>query len=130
MFIASLEGGSSVSQACERAKIGRMTAYDHRARDEEFAQRWDDALEAGADALEQEAKARAMDRDDPASGRLLQFLLKGYRRSTFGDKVEVDARVEAVTSREMAAIQAIADADPEAWERVAAAAAKALPEVA
>lgn len=50
-----------VGKACEAVGISRQTAYDHRAKDKEFAAAWDEALESGIDALELEAWRRAVD---------------------------------------------------------------------
>jgi len=43
-FLAGLEKTGSVTQACELAKISRVTVYQNRRTDPEFARRWDEAL--------------------------------------------------------------------------------------
>jgi len=68
-----------------------MTVYDWRTEDPEFAERWEEAMRIGAEALEDEAKRRAFDGvDEPVffqgvamdtvrkySDTLAIFLLKG-----------------------------------------------------
>lgn len=120
-FIDSLSKGCTINEACKAAHVGRRTMYDYRRDDPAFAARWDEAREARVDLLEQEANARAMDRNDPKSADLLRFLLRGYRRETFGEKVEVNATVQAITAGELAAARAAAEADPETFARVAGA---------
>ena len=74
-FLAVLENTGSVTQAARLAKIHRRACYTHKAKDSEFSQRWDEALEQGADTLEDEARRRAF----AGSDVLLMFLLKGLR---------------------------------------------------
>jgi hypothetical protein len=74
-FLAALEQTGSVTQAAETAKIGRCAVYDHKRRDPVFAALWEQALDAGADALEDEARKRAF----AGSDVLLMFMLKGIR---------------------------------------------------
>lgn len=59
IFIAALAEAMTITIAAEVAGIDRKTAYNWREKDEEFAQAWDAALEAGTDRLEQEAIRRA-----------------------------------------------------------------------
>lgn len=107
-FIAGLSSGLSVTGAAARANIPRRTAYDWRDADEKFRARWDDALEAGTDILEDEAFRRAYEGcDEPvvAMGRvaknddgtqlrirkysdtLMALLLKARRKSKFRENV-------------------------------------------
>jgi hypothetical protein len=74
-FLAALEQTGSVTQSAETAKIGRCNAYEHKRNDPAFAALWEQALDAGADALEDEARKRAFAGADV----LLMFLLKGLR---------------------------------------------------
>jgi hypothetical protein len=60
--------------------------YEHRKTDESFARAWDDAVEAGADALEDEAVRRAKESSDV----LLIFLLKGRRPGKFKDRAVLE----------------------------------------
>ncbi|MCF8203652.1 MAG: hypothetical protein K9J82_01150 [Methylotenera sp.] len=59
-FCEALAALCVVGKACEAAGVSRQTAYDHRAKNPEFAKAWDDALEAGIDELEGEAFRRAV----------------------------------------------------------------------
>lgn len=102
-FLLSLSECGNVTQAAKDAGISRMTAYRHRERDAEFAEAWDDAVEEGTDALEAEARRRAMQGvEEPVyykgyvvghvqkfSDTLLIFLLKAYRPETFRDNFDL-----------------------------------------
>lgn len=81
-FLAALERSGMVSEAARAAGVGRRTAYDRRERDEQFAQAWDEALEAATEELEQEAVRRAMDGSD----LLLMFLLKARRPRVYVER--------------------------------------------
>jgi hypothetical protein len=104
-FVESLlQTGGNVSRACLAVNIGRMTAYEWRNDDPEFAKAWDEAVEAGLDDLEQEARRRAFEGVlEPHfyqgvecgyvrkySDTLLIFLLKGGRPEKYKDRVEQD----------------------------------------
>ncbi len=91
-----------VRYACQDAGVGRKTVYDRKANDDEFARRWDEAMEEAVDELEKEARKRAIGMSDT----LLIFMLKSRRRVVFGEKMSVDqtSRVifvdEAVSTQE------------------------------
>ena len=53
--------GGNVARACEAVDICRMTAYEWRSEDEDFAASWDHAKQIGLDALEDEATRRAFE---------------------------------------------------------------------
>ena len=92
-FLAALENTGSVTAAAEAAGVHRTAAYKHRQTDKQFSQQWDEALERGADVLEDEARRRALEGvDEPVfykgekvgtvkkySDLCLIFLLKGLR---------------------------------------------------
>ena len=102
-FLEALCTGASVQAACEAAKIGRRTVYDWRAADDDFALAWDQAIEAGTDLLEDEAKRRAFEGvEEPVfhggqqcgtvrkySDTLLIFLLKARRPEKFRERQDV-----------------------------------------
>jgi hypothetical protein len=123
-FIEEVSSGASIKEACAAAGFGRSTAYDLRQRDERFALRWHDALEEGTEALEEEARRRAMEGSD----HLMMFLLKARRPEIYRDRVSVDQTTRAVapTGAEARALQAAAERDPEAFARIARAAVDAL----
>lgn len=58
-FIRWLEACPNVSRACRGAGIDRKTAYNHRKRYPSFAARWEEALQFGISAAEDEAWRRA-----------------------------------------------------------------------
>lgn len=60
-FLKALAEGHSISAAAKEAKIERRTVYNWRESDADFAADWDAAIEAGTDALEDEARRRAHD---------------------------------------------------------------------
>lgn len=99
-FLYYLGRSGSVSFAAARSGIERMTLYRRRARDEQFARHWDEALNLGIDRLQDNAMQRALDgterpvwRNGKQVGsvqqydnRLLQFLLRSHRPETYGDR--------------------------------------------
>lgn len=101
-FLAALSATCSVTRACEAAGLGRMTVYDWRKADPDFATAWDEAKRLGADVLEDEAVRRAHDGvDEPIfykgdcidtvrkySDTLLIFLLKGAKPDVYKDRVQ------------------------------------------
>ncbi len=103
-FLAALAATCNVTKACEAAGLGRMTVYEWRQGDDEFAVKWETALRIGAEALEDEAKRRAFDGvDEPVfhlgvatdtvrkySDTLAIFLLKG----ALPEKYRENARME------------------------------------
>ncbi len=86
-FLERLAAGYSVSHASTAARINRQTAYAHRDRDPAFAAAWEAALDAGTQALEDEAVRRATSGDKP-SDVLLIFLLKARRPDVYRDRIE------------------------------------------
>jgi hypothetical protein len=101
-FIESLvQTGGNVARACKATAIGRTAVYAWRNDDEEFAQAWDEAVEAGLDELEQEARRRAVEGTlEPRfykgiecghirkySDTLLIFLLKAGRPEKYRDRI-------------------------------------------
>lgn len=100
-FLAVLAAGGSPTKASGAVGIDRRTAYTWKVKDAEFSEAWDDAVEAGNDGLEDEARRRAVDGiDKPVtvagerevvkeySDTLLTLMLKGRRRAVYSDKVE------------------------------------------
>lgn len=88
-FLRELAAGKPVVKAAESAKLARQTLYDWRRNDPEFAAAWDKAWEDSADVLEAELDRRAhAGPDDPMSGTLLIFSLKGRRPERYRDNVK------------------------------------------
>jgi hypothetical protein len=88
-FLQTLAQSGNVTGSCEELGISRTQAYHWRNTDPEFAQRWDEALELGADALEDEAKRRALGGSD----YLMAFLLRGLRPERYKERATVDLSV-------------------------------------
>ena len=61
VFLGSLEATGNVSEAARRAGVHRATPYGARGADSAFREVWDQALEAATDALEGEARRRALE---------------------------------------------------------------------
>ncbi len=103
IFLAALLKSSNVSAACRQAKIPRISAYNHRSKDEEFARAWDDALEEALDDAESEAWRRGRDgiisnRQYDKEGNLISetrqysdtlliFMLKAHRPEKFRETI-------------------------------------------
>lgn len=129
-FLSSLiETGGNVSRACEVSGTARQRVYEWRAADPAFATAWDEAVEAGTDELEEEARRRAYEGvDEPVfyqgemcgtirkySDTLLIFLLKGRRPDKYRENVRTEhtgkdggpirlVKAEEMTDDELAAI--------------------------
>ena len=89
-FLRALAKTPSVTFAAKAAGVSRRTVYDHRERDEEFAAKWDDALNQSLDALEHEVYQRAVKGD----AQLAMFILKAHRPFyRDSSKLEVDTRL-------------------------------------
>jgi len=60
-FIESLQKTGNISASARLVGVDRKAAYDARGTDPIFAAQWDDAIEEATDALEFEARRRALD---------------------------------------------------------------------
>lgn len=60
VFLKTLAMSGVVTTACRKAKISRQTAYKTREEDAGFAMAWEEALDAAADGMEEEAHRRAV----------------------------------------------------------------------
>lgn len=104
-FLKALEeNGGNITAACKSARYPRQTAYEARERDPAFAKAWDEAMERGIDALEDEALRRAHNGTlKPVyyqgskcgtvrefSDTLLIFMLKAKRPLKFRDNVAIE----------------------------------------
>lgn len=74
-----------MSASARTIAASRTALYNLRESDPEFAAAWDDAIEQGADALEDEAVRRALSSSDT----LLIFLLKGARPDKYRERTDV-----------------------------------------
>ncbi len=109
-FLKALAETANVSYACKQSGVPRRTAYQWRTDVPKFAGAWDEAVELGTDALEDEAVRRAhAGTDKPVfykgavcgaireySDTLLIFMLKARRPEKFKERTEVDHKVDAI----------------------------------
>ncbi len=117
VFLGALSTGLTVSGAAKQAGVPRRTVYNWREADPVFAAAWDDAVEDGADVLEDEARRRAVEgveepmlfmgrivKDEKGntltvrkySDTLMTLLLKGRRPNVYRERVsaEIDANLK------------------------------------
>jgi hypothetical protein len=101
VFLSVLASTANVTEASLRAGVDRSTPYARRQDDQEFAAAWKQAIAMGVDALELEARRRAMHgverpvfhqgvvcgRIREFSDTLMIFLLKSHRPGKFRDNV-------------------------------------------
>lgn len=106
LFLDTLSDGGHISNAAKAAGLPRRTVYNWRKTDDTFRDAWDEALDLGTDALEDEAIRRALyGVEKPVyqggkkvgmvqeySDGLMQFLLKGRRPEKYKDRVEQTAK--------------------------------------
>lgn len=99
-FLDALSETGDVSAAAKAAGLSRGEALRLREEDESFRSVWDDANESAVDALEAEARRRALEGDEEdiyyrgevvgtkirKSDGMLEFLLKAYRPEKFASK--------------------------------------------
>ena len=83
-FIEALTISPNVSKARGGRRISRVSAYEYKNTDEAFRNRWQAALEASLDDLEEEGFRRGKSDSDT----LLIFMLKSHRRAVYGDKIQ------------------------------------------
>jgi hypothetical protein len=97
LFLDQLEVGSSIAFAASAAggTVANFKAW--RSSDPNFAQDWDDALEAGTDFIEDVATERALTKSDP----LMQMILKARRPDKYdrGSKLELSGNVNVEGSK-------------------------------
>ncbi|MDF1791455.1 MAG: hypothetical protein P1U88_06060 [Thalassobaculaceae bacterium] len=94
-----------MSEAARAAKASRSRAYQLKAEDPGFAEEWADALEIATDALDAEARRRAIDGVETPrfhqgrvagtvrrySDTLLMFLLRAHRPKLYRERAGLTA---------------------------------------
>lgn len=99
-FLEALSGTGNVSAAARAAGASRSGAYALKAADAGFAAEWADALETAVDALDAEARRRALEGVEVPhfhqgrvagtvrkySDSLLMFLLRAHRPERYRDR--------------------------------------------
>lgn len=110
VFLEHLRKTANVSASARIALRERRTVYQWRETDAAFAAAWDDAIDEATDALEQEARRRAIEGDEEyvvSSGQvvrgpggeflktrkrsdaLMQMLLKAHRPEKYRERHDV-----------------------------------------
>lgn len=103
-FLEALSQTANVTDACRRCEIARSGAYLWRDENPDFAAAWEEAIERGIDALEDEATRRAHEgRLEPVfyqgvecgqvrkfSDGLLMFLLRARRPERFKERQSLE----------------------------------------
>lgn len=106
-FLASLADGDTVKHAAAAIGLSFQALYKARDKDTDFASEWAEAAEQGTQALEQEAKRRAVDGTlkpvyqggvlvghvQEYSDTLLIFLLKARRPATYRENLKHEHEV-------------------------------------
>lgn len=102
-FLKLISDGYTVKDACKEIRVARCTVYVWRNDCPEFKQGWEEAIDMGTDAIEDEALRRAVHgvekpigfyKGEPGayireySDNLLMFLLKGRRPEKYRDRTE------------------------------------------
>jgi hypothetical protein len=111
-FLAALADFPNVSAAAEKVAVSRVTLYEHRANDPDFAAAWDAALDEGIEKVE----ATALKRGLATSDTLLIFMLKAYRPEKYRENIrhelagELNIRVEDVRNLSDDELNAISQA--------------------
>lgn len=100
-FLQCLLDAGNVSRAALKIGMSRVRLYELKKEDEDFSAAWDEAIEIGIDALEEEARRRAYEGTDKPvfyqgyqcgaireySDTLMIFLLKAHRPEKFKERV-------------------------------------------
>jgi hypothetical protein len=113
LVIDLLSQGHTLAQVREALGINRVAVYRWRQGDKVFAQAYSNAMEAGTDLIEQEARRRAVEGyDRPVfqrgqlaglervySDMLLALLLRGRRPDVFRDTGSLAESTTSITIR-------------------------------
>lgn len=124
-FLETLAQTGNVSKSAKKVGITRRRAYQVRHEDTEFSTLWDEAIEIAADALEEEARRRAVTGVlDPVfykgdkvgairkySDVLLIVLLKATRPEKYRERFEHTGK-----DGEPLAIKAYVSISPDDWD--------------
>ena len=89
--LASIAEGNTATHAVKGTGVAYRTVYQWKQDDPEFDAKWQAAMEAGTQVLEQEAKRRAIEGSD----QLLMFLLRGKRPEQYRERSEVKLETKA-----------------------------------
>jgi hypothetical protein len=135
-FLETLAQTCNITESAHAVGVTRQTAYHRRRADAAFRQGWDQAIDSAVDALEAEARRRAIDGiEEPHfyrgeicgtvrkySDQLLMFLLKAHRPEKFRDRAPAlppaagptEAESEGAKERLESKLARLAQGEPEA----------------
>jgi hypothetical protein len=113
VFLDELAKTCNVALASDKAGVTRQTAYRHRRLFPRFAEKWDDAIDKGVDALYAEARRRGLEgvkkgiwhqgkrvgSERQYSDLLLIFLLKAHRPEQFRDNFDLGKALDGFSKR-------------------------------
>lgn len=111
-FLQSLIDYPHVGNALNKSGMSRCVAYKMRDEDSEFRRRWEEAVDRGYDAVEDEALRRAQEGvDEPVyqggqkvgeirrySDHLMTLLLRGRRSDRYRDRVQQDVNTKGTVN--------------------------------
>lgn len=114
-FLDGLRSTASVTKAALLANSSRQHFYAWRNDDEEFAKEWQEALEMGVEALEDECRRRAFEGiDEPVfyqgvqcavvkkySDTLAMFMLKAHRPEKYRERHDVNVTGELTLAEKL-----------------------------
>jgi hypothetical protein len=83
IFLKELERTFNVTKAAKKAGINRVTAYQVRAENSEFAAAWDAAIESCLDSVEEAGIRRAKVQSDA----LIKFFLSSRRPELYRERL-------------------------------------------
>jgi hypothetical protein len=97
-FLELLGESGNVAATCAALELHRPVIYAWRHADADFAAAWDAALQLGGEALEDEARRRAMSGSDI----LLMFLLRAIKPERYRERSTIDVNsIRALNYRDM-----------------------------
>lgn len=130
-FIEHLRKHGNISAAARSVNVERKAAYDAKQTDLDFAAQWEDAIEEATDALEAEARRRALegilvesyDKDGNLrstrmeySDTLMIVLLKAHRPEKFKERFSGEVNTKGSLTVDISTPQSRAQAEAELRE--------------
>jgi hypothetical protein len=100
-FLELIASGRSITAAARAAKVSRDSLYRWRNENAEFAAAWDEAREAGLDALEDKARDLAEEGDT----KMIIFLLKAGRLEKYRENVDVRGKLHLTHEERLAQLE-------------------------
>jgi len=88
-FCRELAEGWSITKAAKLAGVATATVRKWRAEDSDFAEAWDEAIEAGTDRIEDKVTEKALAMDDGNAMRGAEMMLKARRPAKYRERHEV-----------------------------------------